>query len=151
MFLFSNLQRFLTISIVVLISVGCNNGPTVPASGMVTLDGNPLPRVIVNFTPINGERAGNANTDDQGRFANVSTFKANDGVVPGDHQITIIPVDPPPMPGGDSSPGSDPRGGGAAKYVPPFPEKYGNAETSGLTATVERGADNQFTFELSSK
>jgi len=72
---------------------GCSaeDGPELGrVSGTVTLDGEPVPNVIVNFEPSSGGRASFAITDDNGRYQLRFTSKRK-GALPGKHHVRIAP------------------------------------------------------------
>lgn len=130
---------------------GCGGGDypeTVEVNGRVTLDGEPLPNAIVTFMPTDGQRTASGTTNAQGEFS-LSTFEPGDGAVPGEHKVAVMPKEPPPMPG-SSSPG-DTGEEKSENYTPPFPARYGQPGTSGLTATVSADQENDFILELESK
>jgi hypothetical protein len=114
----------------------------VKAAGTVTYKGQPVKDAVVTFTPKEG-RPASGTTDAQGKFR-LSTFAPGDGAVPGAHTVTLTVAAgsaPPPMPGTPE----------AANYKPeplPFPPKYSDAQSSGLTATVEKGKADDFKFDL---
>jgi len=136
--------------------LGCS-GPgrdrpkTVKAGGKVTLDGVPVEGATVTFSPqAKDGRAAFGKTDSQGRFT-LAVSNTIDGVVPGAYQVGISKEksegemtteqaqeyfaktgqSPPPP-----------------KTVNELPEKYKDPASSGLTATVEAGKPNEFTFDL---
>lgn len=102
---------------------------TLPVSGKVTYNGQPVTKGTVTFESDKGQAAtGEIQPDGTYRL---STFADKDGAVPGHHKVMIIAndADPTLMPG--SSPG----------YKPPkglIPKKYGALETSGLDADVSK-------------
>jgi hypothetical protein len=75
---------------------GCSdNGlPLVPVTGTVTFSGGPPPKAgTVTFTPVAIEpglpnRPGNAAFDTDGRFQ-VTSFKKNDGLIPGTYHAIV--------------------------------------------------------------
>jgi hypothetical protein len=79
-----------------IVSVGCSGTglPIVPVNGKVTFAGGPPPKPgTITFTPITVEpgmpnRPGNAAFDEQGTFQ-VTSFKENDGLVPGTYHANI--------------------------------------------------------------
>lgn len=117
---------------------GCG-GETAPdrpdlgdVSGVVTLDGQPLPDVIVTFNPEKG-RPSMGRTDAEGKY--VLHYLDEDGAVLGTHTVSITTPQEAPTPLGE-------------EYQDPIPAKY-NTQTT-LTETVEAG-DNTINFELQSK
>lgn len=132
-------------AIVLLSATACSRSPydLVKVTGTVTVDGKPT-EALVNFFPENKEHRGaigQAGTD--GTFA-MGTMKAKDGAVPGKHRVAISPKTPPPMSGSARMVGNE----NAEAYVSPFPERYGNPETSGFEVEVRKGEKNNFTFDI---
>jgi len=102
---------------------------TLPVSGKVIYNGQPVTKGTVTFQSDTGQPAtGEIQPDGTYRL---STFAEKDGALPGHHKVMIIAndADPTLMPG--SSPG----------YKPPkdlIPKKYGALATSGLEADVSK-------------
>jgi hypothetical protein len=111
---------------------GCSEGypDRVPVSGVVTIDGQPLTKGSVRFTPT-GSRPATGVLDSSGRF-NLSTFKPGDGCVLGTHAVTI-----------HASEGLDET---TLRWH--APKKYGVAATSGITKTID-GPTDSLQIELS--
>lgn len=118
-----------------------------PAGGVVNHQGEPVAEATVNFHPQqDGGHAAYGKTDAGGRFR-LQTFAVDDGAVPGDYRVTVHKNEAPPPAPGEFDPDYDPE------YVAPapkslLPDKYGNPATSGLTAKVVAGQDNEFPLEL---
>ena len=130
------------IMLMVALEAGC--GPSrpalLPAEGVVTLDGEPLANAALVFQPKAGGRPASARTDANGRFK-MGTYTPQDGVLPGEHAVTVVAIEsigPPP------EPGSQPE----ARWI--TPKRYGRADASGLSATVAAGSKT-FTFDLTSE
>ncbi len=66
---------------------GCGSG-TVSVKGVVTLDGVPLPKAAVSFVPLGEGRPAYGQTDANGNFR-LTTFKADDGVLPGEYKVLV--------------------------------------------------------------
>ena len=136
------LGLFVLLAALVWVS-GCGESgvaPTVKATGIVTYKGQGLSGVNVTFTPDKG-RSATGTTDPAGKFT-LSTFKPGDGAVEGLHKVTITPTaGSEPMPG-------TPEAAKAEVAKPEFTPKYRDPSQSGLTATVKKGAENHFKFEL---
>jgi hypothetical protein len=73
-----------------LIGGGCGSSKQpVPVSGIVTLDGEPLPDARVTFNPIDtGGWMAFGQTDKQGRFS-LTTLNGKPGALPGEYKITV--------------------------------------------------------------
>ncbi len=143
------------LSFAAVLPLGCGDADIIRCGGLVTLDGKPLGKAAVMFSPVDGRRPATGKTDEEGRFK-LTTFKAEDGALPGEHKVTvtaIVPVIPRSMSG--SAAGGEPEGfvddGSNQPEIKWFaPQKYSRRETSGLSATVGGGQDD-FTFELTSQ
>jgi hypothetical protein len=122
--------------------VGCarsSNAKTTPVEGVVTFLGKPVPGAIVTFIPENAPLA-TGETDSEGRFV-LMTRRPGDGTVPGNCRVTIAKF-VLEAPKADDQEGATPTGQSL------LPEKYASIETSGLSAQVEAGKKNSFTFDL---
>jgi hypothetical protein len=125
--------------LVLLVSVwGC--GPsrpaTLPAGGVVTLDGQPLADADVTFTPASG-RPATARTDATGGFR-LGTFGPADGVLPGACTVTVrkeVPKD-------------GRQDGPYVEYVNVVPAAYADPRQSPLKADVTAAGPNDFRFDL---
>jgi hypothetical protein len=140
-------------------SAGCGpGGPALePATGVVTLDGQPVDAATVTLAPAGGGGGiASAITDAAGRFAITTVVPglgARAGIAAGDYAVTVTKV----TSAAAGAPASDDPG-----FVPPVPENaapkitylvpkgYGTAATSGLRATIAKGR-NDLTFALDSK
>lgn len=128
--------------------VGCGGEEkpqTVLVSGLVTLDGKPLPKGTVTFqSKSKGDgslkRPAIGQIDSSGRVQ-LSTFEAGDGVIPGSYTVVITAF--------ENDPSAEEYAAGA-KRKSLIPEKYSNPITSGLEAIVSEG-ENEFTFDLHQK
>ncbi len=100
-------------------------------SGVVTLDGQPLPNVTVAFVPTQGAGSYGV-TDESGKYE-LNAAGGNQGAIVGTHTVTITtPTDGPPGPG----------------YKDPVPAKYNTKST--LTVDVKPGKNPDTNFELTS-
>jgi len=117
---------------------GC--GPARPAttrvSGLVSFKGAPVAEAYVNFIPADG-RPASGRTDAEGRFS-LSTFVPGDGVLPGEHVVTVSK-----QVASKSNPDDIYQ-----NYVDLLPPQYGSLRTSPLRATVEAGGSHDLTFDL---
>lgn len=114
-----------------LVGLGCGDGrPTrVPISGTVTIDGKPLKFGSVLFVPPAGRPAGGA-LDANGRYE-LSCDEKGDGTMLGEYKVAVT--------------GVESLGEHAQRWH--APQKYRDAQTSGLTATVE-GPRDDLNFEI---
>ncbi len=122
--------HFATLIIALCLLCGCGeSGPELArVKGVVLLDGVPVPKAVVIFTPISGGRPSSGGTDDKGEF---ELFFSGDtkGVLPGEQNVTIDNSRPPGRP--------TPQPQTPARY-----RKPGN-----YTVSVQPG-DNFLTIEL---
>jgi hypothetical protein len=104
--------------------------------GKVTLDGQPLRSGYVTFVNARG-RSSSGEIQPDGTFE-MSTYQSGDGAQVGSHPVVITPVpqDVAIPPGGNRV---------------PIPERYQRAGTSGLTADVKPGEDNEVEFKLTTE
>jgi hypothetical protein len=137
--------------------VGCSsesaNPKTFPATGKVTLNGSPLEGATVNFYPMEGKGSSIGTTDAEGNYS-LTTFRSNDGALPGQYKVTITKYTSPPKAASAPETGSLASGElDVATYAPPsdnpvatatntgpenlVPAKYANADSSGLRGMVD--------------
>jgi hypothetical protein len=133
---------------VVLFAGGCGSGVDLPelgtVSGVVTLDGKPLPGVTVKFVPANG-RTSSGFTDANGKYELVYNAD-NQGAEVGEHTVYVSGH------GGESGGNPNEEGGGSGGpaveyYKGTIPAKYN--EKSTLKKTVGAG-DNTIDLQLTS-
>jgi hypothetical protein len=115
----------LTAAVLCLMALGCNSGELktydVPGK-LVYDDGTPVNGATLVFQTKVGDKTvdGHAMADSEGRFR-VTTFKEGDGIVEGEHAVSVSP-----LPAGDS----------ATPTAPSVPPAYSDFSTSGLKTTV---------------
>ena len=137
-------EQFCVLVGVSAVLAGCGGGAsdvpkTVPAKGVVTHKGQPLPKVAVAFIPDKGKLA-SGTTDDQGKFS-LTTNNPGDGAMVGTYKVAINIV-------ADEIPSMFPEENKKAAELP-FPKKYTDANTSGLKFTVDNDASkNDFKIDL---
>lgn len=117
-----------------------------PVSGVVTLDGKPVPYTQIVFVPqgtggkINPGPGSAASCDDQGRYQ-LATVRGDDGAVVGLHSVRISSVGPPPQTSGDTTIGPPPKEA--------FPLQYNLDST--LTFDVPAGGTTAADFNLTTE
>jgi hypothetical protein len=118
---------------------------TVPASGRVTLDGEPVSEATVILRSDAVPTSPSALTSQDGTFR-LRTYVPKDGAPVGTYAVSIEKTtESQRLP-------DDPEG-----LIPPaeithhLPKRYRDAKTSGLTAEVTEQGPNEFLFELSPK
>jgi hypothetical protein len=141
------LLRLSAIALLGLFLVGCESGPklppTVPAEGIVTLDGTPVADVTVVFIAEQGNYNGTGVTNKEGKFA-MKAFDSKNGVVVGSYKVelskTVVET-------------KGEGGGGESEVNIKYglPQKYSTFTTSGLSIKIEEGGKKDITFDLKSK
>lgn len=114
-----------------ILLAGCGPHP-IPATGTVTLDGQPLDEAVILFVPVHENRQKTGSTIEEGRFE----ISAADGLLPGSYRVEIAdnpPLDGPRHPHGAPSP---------RRLIP-----YAYAHHSPLTAEVAED-DESVTLDL---
>lgn len=145
-------------------TLGCGKAGigTVPVTGKVLMNGQPLEGATVVFNPNGQGRASSGTTDAAGVFK-LTTETNGDGALPGDYQIAVTKYEGKGIPMPDTS-NMSPEEAMDAQYraldkaggkTPPaknlIPALYGNAKGSGLVASVKESGPNDFPLELKSK
>jgi hypothetical protein len=122
-----------------LVLAGCGSGKPGTVEGMVTLDGAPVAgEVSVQFTCANGEvRAVPVRRDGYYRSLLIPVGPAKVAVTP---DIQVVSKKKK----GKAEPGAPPQ------HAVQIPQKYLNADTSGLSTTVRSGT-HTYDIEMSSK
>ena len=122
-------QYFVLVPLLILILVGCGGSdrPSIaPASGIVTLNGEPVDGASLTFVPTAGGRPGSAITDAQGRYT-IKTYEDVAGAIIGEHKVSVIKI---------SGPGADVMQGDAPAE-PPVTEEIGSGEDDGSDGLPE--------------
>jgi hypothetical protein len=116
---------------------------TVPASGVVTLDGKPVDGAQVILIAEGSGTSAYGSTDSQGRFSlRISDKKS--GAVPGSYKVQVSKTIEKKLTGTLD-------GGDAVSFEYGLPAKYTGHLTSGLTAQIPDSGTDAIKFELTSK
>lgn len=119
---------------------GCGGAFDSSAHGVVTLNGNPVPRGMVSFHPVSGGPAVYASIESDGSY---SLFTGREeGLPSGEYVVSVTANEAPATE--QSSKGGPPSPGKAIT-----PAKYRMKETSGLKFNVQPGK-NTINLELKS-
>ena len=125
---------------------GCDTGPklpqTVPAEGIVTLDGTPMSDVTIIFIAEKGTYNATAVSDKSGKFA-MKAFEQKSGAVAGSYKVELnkTVVDSKGMKGGEAE----------VNMTYGLPMKYASFTTSGITITLPESGNKDIKFDLVSK
>ncbi|MGE0757428.1 MAG: hypothetical protein AB7F89_02805 [Pirellulaceae bacterium] len=115
---------------------GVDGRPTpVPVSGTVLYNQQPCADAQVVFAPQDHNHAAVGKSDSSGRFV-LQTFEPGDGAVPGRFRVVVTKFEAI----------DTPDGGFKETFF--LPQKYRDAETSGLTAVVATDGANDIQLEL---
>ncbi len=126
-----------------LVFVTACSGPDIgQVSGKVTVNGKPLGNAHINFSSPDQKVSVNANLNEDGTYV-IKTYE-HDGLPPGDYQVAVksgtFGYEETPLVGQ-----APPASARPTVHIPP---KYAYPKTSGLTATVQRGKNKSFDFDL---
>lgn len=156
----------MAVCLAALAILGCNQGGsslgTIPVSGVVTLDGQPVEGAVVAFAPTSTTgRAASGVTDASGRYQ-LTTQDPGDGALPGSYAVTISKsdagstpaIDPSLTPEEATRAAMEARDAASDAGTDPvvkdlLPAKYKTASESGLKAEVAAGK-GEFNFDLKS-
>lgn len=89
----ANMLRWITILLLGSLAIGCG-GPADgmgAVSGTVTLDGQPLPGVMVTFSPADGSRESYGVTNESGSYQLRYTTQIQ-GALVGEHEVRVSPM-----------------------------------------------------------
>jgi hypothetical protein len=143
-------------AVVVSVALGCaGNDKPVPVAGVLTLDGQPVKGATVTFLPeASGGRPAHGLTLADGSFQ-LSTFRPNDGALPGNYKVTAQYNEPPEISG--SFKNQQEAMEAVSKAPPPkkkvprytIPAPYGDPSKTSLRQKVP--ADGRITLDLRSQ
>ena len=152
-------------SVAAVLLAGCSGGDdmwtkdlpdTVPASGVVLLDGKPVGGAVVVLAPVApGKYPAQALTDEDGEFA-LDAFPSKEGAVPGSYQVAVT-KNIEAGAGKTKDPSSYGLDAAHAAAAPPpsefknmLPETYAVPTTSGLTLEIPEEGTSELKIELKS-
>jgi hypothetical protein len=144
--------RSLCVLLTGLLAVGgCSKGSnlprTVPASGIVTLDGKPVDGAQVVFVPAGDAKTGATGvTNASGKFS-LRAYPEKDGAIPGEYQVQVSKTIKVEL---DGKKGSL-DGGDPVRFEYGVPAKYTGAKTSGLKVTIPENGIKDINLALMSK
>lgn len=124
---------------------GGSRGNFAAVEGVVLYNQNPIEGAMVVFVPEGNQPGAAGRTDGKGRFR-LQTHDPGDGAAPGEYKVTVRKTDTQAMAGDLPDDHEAPETQIQERWL--LPQRYGNPTTSGLTASVQSGQKNEFTFEL---
>ena len=116
---------------------------TVPAEGVVTLDGSPVDGATVTFLADAGTHHATATTDASGKFA-LQAFPEKSGAVPGSYKVEVNKT----IVSEGASGGEDEESEVVVSFG--LPHKYASITTSELTCTIPEAGATDIKLELTS-
>lgn len=130
-------RRAILAAALLLAPAGCGprRPPTVAVAGRVVRGGSPVAGAAVTFAPLAGGRPATGVTDAEGRFR-LTTFRAGDGAVLGEHVATVY--EERPAAGRLLVDGLEIEAAGDGLRLPKMPP-HARPDTSPLRFTVEKG------------
>jgi len=142
-------SSFGAILLCALATLGCNSQgghlpKTVPAAGVVTLDGKPVEGAQVVLIPAGDATTGAFGTTNASGHFSLRAFEEKPGAIPGEYKVQVSKTIEVKMQGKLD-------GGDAVRFEHGVPAKYTGAKTSGLTATIPDAGINNLSFTLTSK
>ena len=147
-----NLRLRICLVTICFVAAGCGSRgshlpKTVPASGVVTLDGKPVDGAQVVLVPA-GEGATGAygTTDASGRFS-LRAYDEKDGAIPGEYKVQVSKTVEVRLDGAKGSL----DGGDPVRFEHGVPGKYTGAKTSGLTVNIPDSGNRDIKLALTSK
>lgn len=142
---------------VVVLCGGCGRGQdpwagkrpkVVAAEGIVKHSGDPLAGATIVFVPESPDGlAASAITDSAGRFQ-LMAFPPQRGAVPGQYKILLTKVEQVPIQKSAGSPAAAHSDPGTAPPNQMLPEKYGNPQSSGLSADIPPEGKRDFLITI---
>ncbi|GIX04682.1 MAG: hypothetical protein KatS3mg114_0551 [Planctomycetaceae bacterium] len=115
-----------------------NRPKTVPASGKITLNNEPLVDAQVVLVPVSGSYGASGLSGKDGSFK-LSAFPPDEGVVPGSYKVMIVKAEVPEVQ-------EDEAVMSYAKLL--VPQKYTDANTSGLTVDIPESGKTDIKLDL---
>ncbi|MBA2116032.1 hypothetical protein [Bremerella alba] len=124
------------VTVCLAVALGCSDTgpklpPTVPISAQVTLDGKPLSKALIAFSPVNPGPSSNGRIEN-GEVLDLWTNGQKAGVVTGEHKVTIY---------------DDDNETGSVDLVP---NHYGRLD-KGFEVSISKDGPNEFVFDLKRK
>jgi hypothetical protein len=140
------MKKYFSFLLLLALCIGCEEKSpynVVLVTGNVLVDGKPMERVNVTFSPVvsgEGHAAGGV-TDAAGKFKlTTGGLKVGKGAVPGKYNILFTAENVGAL--------SD----GTPYIIPALPQKYNDPKISGIEPViVKKNGKNEFQFELSAE
>lgn len=128
-------------SVAVAAATGCGSSSEATVSGIITLDGNPIPKGMISFIPATDGTQAYAMSDESGNFE-VYTGRV-EGLRTGEYKVTVVARKQPTVT-------KTADGGPAPPGEAITPRWYAYPDSSGLLFNVESGS-NEINLQLTSQ
>ena len=128
-------------------SAGSHLPKTVPALGVVTLDGKPVDGAQVVLVPANEGRTGAFGVTDANGHFSLRAYAEKPGAIPGEYKAQVSKTIQVKLDGAKGSL----DGGDPVRFEYGVPAKYTGAKTSGLTVTIPDSGVKDLKLNLVSK
>jgi len=143
------LKHILGVLVCFVSAVGCGSGggnlpKTVPALGVVTLDGKPVDGAQVVIVPAAEGTTGATGVTDSGGHFSLRAYEQKDGAIPGEYNVQVSKTIEVKLKGNLD-------GGDAVRFDYGVPGKYTSTKFSGLTVTIPDSGNRDIKLELKSK
>ena len=145
-------SRIIAVFCVSLVCLGCGSSgrnlpKTVPATGVVTLDGKPVDGAQVILVPVGDASTGAFGvTNSSGHFS-LRAYDEKDGAIPGEYKAQVSKTIQVKVAGAKGSL----DGGDPVRFEYGVPGKYTGAKTSGLSVTIPDAGKSDIKLDLTSK
>ncbi len=139
----------------IAVSIGCNGGDNLPetveASGVVTLDGQPVEGAAIVFIDDQGQYTARGMSDKEGRFS-LNAFEQKKGAVPGTYKAVVTKTVEQQTEGASIGGEEAEHAGDEANtmIVNLLPQKY-SIPSGELTVTIPPEGTSDIKLDLSSK
>jgi hypothetical protein len=140
------------LNIGLLLALGCNSGgsqlpKTVPASGVVTLDGKPVDGAQVVFVPAAEGATGAFGTTNASGYFSLRAYEQKDGAIPGEYKVQVSKTVEVKL----NAPKGSLDGGDPVRFDYGVPARYTGVRTSGLTVTIPDSGIKDIKLTLTAK
>jgi hypothetical protein len=120
----------------------------VAAEGIVKYSGDPLAGATIVFVPDAPDGvAASAVTDSAGRFQ-LMAFPPQRGAVPGQYKVLLTKIEPVPIEKPAGAPAAAHSSPGTAPPSHLLPDKYGNPQSSGMSADIPPEGKKDFLITI---
>lgn len=135
---------FTLASLCLVVGCGGTTSDMGTVKGVVTYNGKPVPAGTITFQPVSGDRPSTGRIESDGTYR-LSSLVPGDGARLGEHKVFIEAKTVTDLGTKAKSMADEAKLDGSLSKPPTVtwhvPEKYASADTSGLTANVDKGTN----------